>query len=73
MRTGIYFSAIPRANKIYQLIPGQKAIVYLDKSGFTGDDDALLSDMIGSNGLAWGQQDQLIICQHGKSCDSLPG
>lgn len=60
----LLFSDIP-ANKIYRLSPGRPAIVYLGKSGFTGDDNSLLSDMTGSNGLAWNNQGQLIICQHG--------
>jgi gluconolactonase len=60
----LLFSDTP-ANKIYQLIPGKPATVYLDRSGFTGTDDSLLSDQVGSNGLALDNQNQLIICQHG--------
>jgi gluconolactonase len=60
----LLFSDIP-ANKIYQLIPGKAATVYLDPSGFTGTDTSLLSDQPGSNGLAFDNEKQLIICQHG--------
>ena len=60
----LLFSDTP-ANKIYQLIPGKPVTVYLDHSGFSGADNSLLSDQIGSNGLALDSEKQLIICQHG--------
>ncbi|MBC7949201.1 MAG: SMP-30/gluconolactonase/LRE family protein [Chitinophagaceae bacterium] len=60
----LLFSDIP-ANKIYRLYPGKEAEVYLDRSGFTGADGSLLSDMIGSNGLAIDSNKNLVLCQHG--------
>jgi gluconolactonase len=60
----LLFSDTP-ANKIYQLVPGKAATVYIDDSGFTGTDDSLLSDQQGSNGLALDNENHLIICQHG--------
>ena len=60
----LLFSDIP-ANKIYQLNSGGNVTEYLDPSGFSGEDASLLSDMIGSNGLAINSNQHLIICQHG--------
>lgn len=60
----LLFSDIP-ANKIYKLVPGHTPVVYLDNSGFSGTDSALLSDMIGSNGLAMDENRYLVFCQHG--------
>ncbi|MEI9946983.1 MAG: SMP-30/gluconolactonase/LRE family protein [Chitinophagaceae bacterium] len=59
----LLFSDTP-ANKIYQLFPDGSSKVFLDKSGFIGMDTSMLSDMIGSNGLAL-EDDNIIICQHG--------
>jgi gluconolactonase len=59
----LLFSDTP-ANKVYRLFPGHPPAVFIDNSGYTGTDMSLLSDMIGSNGLAW-DGERLIICQHG--------
>jgi gluconolactonase len=60
----LLFSDIP-ANKIFRLDPGGSVTIYLEKSGFNDEDASHLSDMIGSNGLAWDKNNNLIICQHG--------
>jgi gluconolactonase len=59
----LLFSDIP-ANRIYALLENRVEI-FLEPSGYTGSDGALLSDMIGSNGLAWNKENELIVCQHG--------
>jgi gluconolactonase len=60
----LLFSDIP-ANKIYQLYPHGELSIFLDNSGCNNCDTSLLSDMIGSNGLAIDHHQHLIICQHG--------
>jgi gluconolactonase len=60
----LLFSDIP-ANVIWQLYPDGIVRDYMDNSGFLGNDTSLLSDMIGSNGLALDAQNNLVICQHG--------
>ncbi|MET0391537.1 MAG: SMP-30/gluconolactonase/LRE family protein [Chitinophagaceae bacterium] len=60
----LLFSDTP-ANQIWQLFPDGSRQVYLSQSGFSGMDTTLLSDMIGSNGLAVAADKTLIICQHG--------
>lgn len=60
----LLFSDIP-ANCIWQLFPDGKKKIYLDNSGYTGEDNSDLSDQPGSNGLALDKNQQLIICQHG--------
>jgi gluconolactonase len=39
--------------------------IYIEPSGFTGSDTSMLSDQLGSNGLAIDQQERILICQHG--------
>jgi gluconolactonase len=60
----LLFSDIP-ANKIVQLFRDGRTAVYMENSGFIGNDYSLLSDQPGSNGLAIDTQLNLIICQHG--------
>ncbi|MEI6948433.1 SMP-30/gluconolactonase/LRE family protein [Paraflavisolibacter sp. H34] len=58
------FSDIP-SNVIYKIVPGQPKSVYLEKSGCARPEDAEISWMMGSNGLALDPQQHLLICQHG--------
>lgn len=58
------FSDTP-ANCIYRLSLNGKTELFLDKSGFSGGNATALSDQLGSNGLAWGSNKRLFICQHG--------
>jgi gluconolactonase len=60
----LLFSDIP-GNRIWQLFPSGEKKVYLENSGFTGNDSSALSDQIGSNGLTIDRQQNLLICQHG--------
>jgi len=60
----LLFSDIPD-NKIYSLFPDGRVEIFLEPSGYTGSDGGILSDMIGSNGLAWNKENELIVCQHG--------
>lgn len=63
-KDSLLFSDIP-ANRIYQLWPGGRIAVFLEKSGFSREDTSQLSDMIGSNALAIDKEGMIIICQHG--------
>lgn len=60
----LLFSDIP-ANKIWQLSRDNETLVYLDNSGCTHDDTVDLHEQIGSNGLAFDTNGDLLICQHG--------
>lgn len=60
----LLFSDIP-ANCIWQLFPDGIKKIYLDQSGFSGNDTSELSEQTGSNGLAIDAKENLIICQHG--------
>lgn len=60
----LLFSDIP-ANKIWQLNNDGTTSVFMDNSGLSGDDTSVLSEMVGSNGLAIAADNSLIICQHG--------
>ena len=64
-KEGFYlFSDIPR-NVIYKIKEQGAPEVYLDKSGLTVPTDRELAEQIGSNGLAYDGDGNLIICQHG--------
>ncbi len=64
-KKGFYlFSDIPQ-NLIYQLYPGTPKQVFLNNSGCTGNKNLNLSEQIGSNGLAYDDNENLFICQHG--------
>ncbi len=60
----LIFSDIP-ANKIYKLGKEGSFSVYLEPSGFSEGDRSLLHEQIGSNGLTFDQEGNLLICQHG--------
>jgi gluconolactonase len=60
----LLFSDTP-ANVIWQLYPDGRVKYYMDNSGLIGNDTSLLSDMVGSNGLALDAYNNLVICQHG--------
>lgn len=60
----LFFSDIP-ANKMYAMAADGKVNAYIENSGQPGHDDALLSDMIGSNGLTINNKGEFIFCQHG--------
>lgn len=59
----LLFSDTP-TNRIYRLSNNQ-VTVFIDKAGFTGSDDSLLSDQVGPNGLAFDTNGALLVCQHG--------
>ena len=59
----LLFSDIP-SNVIRKWSPDSPASVYLDKSGYEGD-DAPEGAFIGSNGLTLDSEGRLIICEHG--------
>lgn len=62
---GFYlFSDIPK-NSIYKIVPGQGKEIFLENSGCTIEDTTLLSQQIGSNGLAYDRDGNLMVCQHG--------
>jgi len=64
-KDGYYlFSDIPQ-NTIYKIAPGQPKEKYLTASGFTGLDTSFLSEQVGSNGLAYDKEGNLLACQHG--------
>ncbi len=59
------FSDIPQ-NVIYRLQPGTAKELFTAQSGYTGSRErTLLSEQIGSNGLAFDVKRELLICQHG--------
>jgi gluconolactonase len=58
----LIFSDIP-ANHIYQLSNQHQPKLFLDKSGYTGNEAPV--GEIGSNGLAWDNKFNLLLCQHG--------
>lgn len=45
-----------------------KKSVFLERAGGGNEGDPLLSDMIGSNGLALGNDNAIYLCQHGGHC-----
>jgi gluconolactonase len=65
-REGFYlFSDIP-SNNIMKLIPGKMKEVFLFHSGTINPQDPdLKPDQIGSNGLAYDANGNLLVCQHG--------
>ncbi len=64
------FSDTP-ANKIYRLTDSGSLEIFLDKSGLSHSDTGLLSDQVGSNGLAFDKQHNLLVCQHGNHAIAL--
>jgi gluconolactonase len=70
-KEGFYlFSDIP-GNTINKIIPGAVKEVYIHKSGCTKEAEAELPRMMGSNGLAFDAEQNLIICQHGNHSIAL--
>lgn len=64
-KKGYYlFSDIPR-NVIYKIKEAGEPTVYLQNSGLTVPTDRELAEQIGSNGLTYDGDGNLIICQHG--------
>lgn len=64
-KAGFYlFSDIPR-NVIYKIEKGGEPTVYLQNSGLTIPTTRELHEQVGSNGLAYDGEGNLIICQHG--------
>lgn len=64
-KEGFYlFSDIP-ANVIYKIDREKNATVYLNETGCTEGNTRVLSEQIGSNGLAYDAAGNLFICQHG--------
>jgi gluconolactonase len=61
----LLFSDTP-ANKIFKLSADGKVSVYLDNSGGENPDESMLSDMIGSNGIAQDNHGGIVFCQHGE-------
>lgn len=53
------------ANKIYKIGKDGKAEVFIENSGFTGNDTAGLPTRYGSNALAYNGQGNILVCQHG--------
>src|SRR5688572_11980154 len=63
-KKGFYlFSDIP-ANVIYKINPGEPKEVYLQNSGCANEADVEVPNM-GSNGLAYDAENNLLVCQHG--------
>lgn len=63
--SGYFFSDI-EANVIYRLKPGEKKQVLIKNSGTSNPgDDLLKPDQVGSNGLAFDKQGNLLVCRHG--------
>lgn len=64
-REGYYlFSDIPM-NIIYKISPEHPKQTYFSASGCTGLDTSFLSEQFGSNGLAYDNEGNLLVCQHG--------
>ncbi len=53
-----------RANKIYKIAKDGKAEILIESSGFTGTDTVGLPRDYGSNGLAYDNQGNILVCQH---------
>ncbi|MEO5684874.1 MAG: SMP-30/gluconolactonase/LRE family protein [Chitinophagaceae bacterium] len=66
----LLFSDTP-ANKIYRVFIDGRFQVFLENSGLNNGDMDKLSDQVGSNGLAFTADKQLLICQHGNHAVSV--
>jgi gluconolactonase len=63
---GWYLFSDVTANTVYHLIPGTQKEPLIIKSGTTQPEDKdLKPDQVGSNGLAWDNNDTLLVCRHG--------
>ncbi|MBS1564160.1 MAG: SMP-30/gluconolactonase/LRE family protein [Bacteroidetes bacterium] len=56
------------ANRIYKIRSSGSVEVFLEKSGFSGNDSSDLSDMIGSNAIAMDPAGKLLLCRQGDHC-----
>lgn len=64
-KEGYYlFSDIP-LNGIYKIAPGQSKQKHIVASGCTLLDTTFLSEQVGSNGLTYDRNGNLLVCQHG--------
>jgi gluconolactonase len=64
-KEGFYlFSDIPQ-NVICKIIPGEAKQIFIEQSGCTHNDTTILAEQLGSNGLTYDNEGQLLICQHG--------
>ena len=61
---GALLFSSPNTNAIYRLVPGEGVSVFRPKSGYTGTDVGRFHQP-GSNGLTFGPDGLLAICQHG--------
>jgi gluconolactonase len=61
---GALLFSSPNTNAIYRLVPGEGVSVFRPKSGYTGTDIGRFHQP-GSNGLTFGPDGRLTICQHG--------
>lgn len=63
---GYYLFSDITANTIYKLVPGQEKEVYIPNSGTESLlDPDLKEDQAGSNGLAYDNKGDLLVCRHG--------
>jgi gluconolactonase len=66
---GFYLFSDTPANVIYRIAPGSAKQIYLSNSGTLNvDDPDLKPDQVGSNGLAYDGDANLLVCQHGSHC-----
>ncbi len=59
----LLFSDVPN-NRIHKWQPGQPVSVFMEKSGFEGEQESLETEP-GSNGLALDAKGRLVVCDHG--------
>lgn len=65
-KEGFYLFSDITANVVYKLVPGRKKEVYIANSGTENKEDKELKpDQIGSNGLAYDNKGNLLVCCHG--------
>lgn len=62
---GYYLFSDTSSNIICRIEPGQAKEVFLQKSGISNEAEAELPRMMGSNGLTFTKEHELLICQHG--------
>lgn len=65
-REGFYLFSDITANTVYKLEPGKPKEIFIANSGTDSPDDELLKpDQVGSNGLAYDAESNLLVCRHG--------
>ncbi len=68
---GFYLFSDIEHNVVYKIFPGKKKSVFIDNSGTENiNDPDLKPGQIGSNGLAYDVNGQLLVCRHGSHCVS---